>query len=805
MLSNRVLRKWKSPLFGWGLLIMNLAVPLSSTGQEPGTGPLVIDSIAVEGNVRQEDEAIINNGTLDPGTAYTIFDIQKATKSLWSTGQFRDITVHVEGEVGEEVTLVWDVDEEDLMRNVGILGLTSLDPDQVMDTTALKPGQPFSRSAVAEAKQFIRSELASKGIPFVNIEERIEPISGREKEILFFLDVEEGSKVTIADILVKGNTVFTADELRDAMAVKEEGFLWWRGGVYDGDKLNQDLTQNLPTFYAGQGHLDFEVTKDSLVIDPRSGKTRLEITVDEGPAYHLNSFSITGNSEYSQEELSRRFFGINNGLVSDPENLPVFDAGHFQEVTGEVSQLYQNAGFLFSQVIPFMNPEPEIAGEVRKVNVGWEIREGNPAYVSRVDIQGNDYTHDAIIRDKIFILPGDVYSQERVIESFQSISSLGYFEVPMEVPSIDPNEDGDVDITFNVTEKATGALNFGTSVGGYQNGLSGFIGYDQPNLFGKGKSGSMRWDYGTYMNNQNLSYTDPGIFESLVSGSLQLFNARDRFISFRSGRRKKLGGMLRFGFLFPRARFTRVYTGYGISQTSLHLMGGTPNLDNSLFGRPDATQSTFSVGMTRNTQNHPIFPTAGSRQAVNFDFTGGPLGGDGKFIKSTASGSWWIPIAVAGANPDQPGSGTTFALGTTLRFGALNGDSEAFPFDRFWMGGVQFGETLRGYDETTITPRGYFGDRSLEIYDIERMGQAFIAATAEIAMRLGSQMSASIFLDAGSVWSSFQEINPARLYRGSGLGIQIVTPMGPIGLDYAYGFDKLEPGWQLHFRLGPGA
>ena len=35
-------------------------------------------------------------------------------------------------------------------------------------------------------------------------------------------------------------------------------------------------------------------------------------------------------------------------------------------------------------------------------------------------------------------------------------------------------------------------------------------------------------------------------------------------------------------------------------------------------------------------------------------------------------------------------------------------------------------------------------------------------------------------------------------------GAQIVTPFGPIGLDYAYGFDKPVPGWQLHFRMGPG-
>ena len=76
--------------------------------------------------------------------------------------------------------------------------------------------------------------------------------------------------------------------------------------------------------------------------------------------------------------------------------------------------------------------------------------------------------------------------------------------------------------------------------------------------------------------------------------------------------------------------------------------------------------------------------------------------------------------------------------------------------------------------------------------------------TTELALRLGAQMSASVFMDAGNVWRTPAEINPTQLFRGAGVGVQIVTPFGPIGLDYAYGFDKPNPGWQLHFRLGPG-
>jgi len=394
-----------------------------------------------------------------------------------------------------------------------------------------------------------------------------------------------------------------------------------------------------------------------------------------------------------------------------------------------------------------------------------------------------------------------VYSQERIIQSFQSVSSLGYFEVPMDVPDIEPTPEGDVDVTFTVTEKPTGAVNFGTSVGGGTGGFSGFIGYDQPNLFGQGKSGSMRWDFGQYQNNQTLNYTDPGVFESLVSASANLFNARDRFMTFRSGRRRRTGGDFRLGFLIPGARFTRFFTGYGLSRTKLTLQTG--GLDTSLFGRPPGTQSTFSVGLTRATLNHPLFPTVGSRQSVNVAFTGGPLGGDGKFVKYTAEGSWWLPIAqVSGAGA---GSGNTLALGMTMRLGALQGNHDPFPFDGFWMGGVQFGQQLRGYDETTVTPLGFFEDSSREIRDIDRLGSAFFSMTTEIAFRMGAQMSASLFMDVGNVWRNAAEIDPTQLFRGAGIGVQLVTPFGPIGLDYAYGFDKAIPGWQMHFRLGPGA
>ncbi len=385
------------------------------------------------------------------------------------------------------------------------------------------------------------------------------------------------------------------------------------------------------------------------------------------------------------------------------------------------------------------------------------------------------------------------------MRSYQAISGLGFFESPLPFPEIQPDpQTGDIDVTFAVAERQTGSVNFGTTVGG-ATGLAGFVGYDQPNLFGQAKSGSFRWDFGRFQNNLTLQYTDPAILLSRISGTISLFNARDRFFSFQTGRRKVLGTSTQIGIPVAGSLFTRVFVGYSISRTEYDLEGGVQ--DTSLFGRPPGLQSQLSLSIARNTLDHPLFPTVGSELRWTTELNGGLLGGDGDFTKHTAEGSWWIPVGQLGG--DAPGAqGARFALGIRARAGVITGDAEAFPFERFWLGGVQFGEPLRGYEETTLTPLGFVerGDRSVQ--DVLRLGDSFMTISAEYALRLSGSISISAFYDAGGVWRQPSEMDPTQLYRGAGLGLELVTPFGPFGLDYAYGFDKDVPGWQFHFRMG---
>ena len=63
------------------------------------------------------------------------------------------------------------------------------------------------------------------------------------------------------------------------------------------------------------------------------------------------------------------------------------------------------------------------------------------------------------------ILPGDVFSQDRLVRSYQNIANLGFFETPVPNPDTRPDSTGDVDIIFRVKEKQTGNVNFGASAG----------------------------------------------------------------------------------------------------------------------------------------------------------------------------------------------------------------------------------------------------------------------------------------------------------------------------------------------------
>lgn len=784
--------------------------PTPPPAASQGVQRIPVDSVVIYGAVRVKPQDVRTVFGITNGDTITYRDIEKGIKRLYASGQYKDVQVFARGGTapGTPVALVLQLEEASYVSAVEVKGLVHASVGMLQDSTGLKNGGAYNPQKVVQAEARVRRQLSQKGYQVKKIEHKLEPMAGKTDEYRLVINVDEGGRVAVADVGFEGNKVFGAGDLKGAMVTKPEGFLWFRQGNYDEDKLRKDVRENIPAFYAAHGYINAAVTGDTLEVDPVTGKGRLVLRVNEGPQYRLVGFDVKGNHHFPTEELKKYFTQEKGGILSGlgigggRDTTSIFDRGAFDKATEKVQQLYSNDGYLYARVEPVVDRDTAQGHDI--VNVSWEITEGQPAYVNKVMIAGNTFTHERIIRKAILLLPGDVYSEDRLIQSYRNVSNLGFFESPMPAPKIEPDDKGDVNVTFNVKEKQTGSINFGTAVGG-GTGVAGFLGYDQPNLFGQAKAGHLRWEFGKYSNDLEASYTDPTIFDSDISGTLSLFSARDRFFTFSEGQRRRTGGSFRFGLPVPTDHTGRtvLFVGYSLARTTYEKF---EDQNSALFSLPPGLQSTVSFDLVRNTLDSPIFPTVGTKQEFQADLNGGPLGGSANFQKYQLTGQWYVPVGQLGGG-GIGGKGIRFTLGLTAQGGALFGNASDFPFERFWMGGVQFGLPLRGYDETTVTPSGFIArcNNTAGCPPLEsRLGDAFLRLSAEYAARVSDNLSVSLFYDAGGLYRTPGEIDPTRLLRGAGIGASIVTPFGPLGFDYAYGFDKDKPGWQLHFKFGQG-
>jgi len=774
---------------------------------------LVVDSVEVRGNQRLTAAAVRSTAGILPRSTVTPVQVQSAIRRLMASQGYASADVLVRETTPGHGIVTLQVAERPYVTAVEFRGLKSLNGSTVRDTVKLREGAPLNPQRVADARAYIRDQLARKGIELVSIDTSLvaEPNSQGGYRLVF--DVKEGNRLTVAEVDFQGNQAFSDEELTGAMKTKPEGFWWFRSGKFDRESFEMDLRESLPGFYADRGYIDFSVLSDTLVVDPQSGKARLVVEVSEGPRYRLGEFSIQGASHFPHDELEKLFLeqhrsvlGLPVGGTSQRSSGEVFDRGALDAAAKQIEQMYRNEGYLYAQVEPVVERVPAANGGEPAVNASLAISERQPFYVRHIAFEGNSTTHEQVLRDRMWVLPGDVYDEARLMQSYQAISGLGFFESPLPVPDIRPVPDsGVVDITFHVKEKQTGNINFGTVIGGGYagrgGGVSGFLGYNQPNLFGQGKNASLRAEYGYGRSTFEGSYTDPAIAGTRTSGTFSLFRMGDRFVQSNNGRRLRTGASLQFGFPVPWFTRTRAFLGYTLSRTTYTAFDDPcAQFSNNVFCLPAATASSVSLSLVRDTKNHPLFPTAGTRQAVTVEQTGGPVGGDGNFQKLLTQAEWWVPMGNIGAG-NHPIRTT---LGLSVSAGTVFGDVSRFPFERFFVGGVQQGEPLRGYQEYTIGPRGY-SQACHSSLTTDCLGDSFLTVSTEYAVRLNDMLSVHVFGDAGNVFNDVQEFNPTRMFRSAGVGGTIVTPfLGAIGVDAAYGFDRPDPGWEVHFKLGQG-
>ena len=752
-------------------------MPLAAPALAQQRGPTITD-IEVEGTTTLDPERVRALSGLTVGSELTPRAVRQSIRTLWGTDLFEDIAIETH-RAPNGVQVVLRVEEAPVITRLEYEGLNELKRSDLEEVLGLRPGDRAIPSRLHQATYDVEKLYHQRGFYLAEVEMRAARPEADSTAVTVVVD--EGRKVAVKSIEFRGNRAFSGKRLRKGLETETEGFWFWQDGEFDQAVWREDLSQRLPSFYGSHGYLDMRVVSDSLMVNEAKGEMRLLVDVEEGPQYHVGDVAIEGNSRFSRSDL-RQLLEVEPGEI--------FDTAAVEKTQTNLQNLYADDGYIYASIQPVRRVRPDTT----IVDLTWQIQEGNPAHVRHVVIKGNTVTHESVIRRQLFVTPGERFRRTDVRNSLLSLEGLGFFE-PGIIPTtrVVDEETGDIDLTLEVKERRTGSFTVGAAVGG-GTGLSGFLAYEQPNLFGQAKNGRIRWEFGSRNNDLELAYTEPVFLGSQTSMSVSFFDIDRRFIN-QSFRQDAIGGSLRFGTPLPWDEASRVYYGYKWQRIDLE---ADDDDDSRFAGQYPRTESSVNLGLVRDTRLPRRHPIQGAMHSLSVDLAGGPLGGNVGFQKYEVETSWFAPTFIQDRT----------TLNLRFKTGGINATRFVPLTEQYILGGVQFpSQGLRGYEESCVgtetsgvrTSLGCGSDR----------GNAFVLMTAEHFFKISDTVYASLFYDAGDVFHEFRDVTFADLKRGAGVGVSIELPgIGPLGLDLGYGFDRRDargepdPGWQLHFRFG---
>ena len=296
------------------------------------------------------------------------------------------------------------------------------------------------------------------------------------------------------------------------------------------------------------------------------------------------------------------------------------------------------------------------------------------------------------------------------------------------------------------------------------------------NLFGRGR-GFQAWGiYSTYQRELGALTWWPAL---LTAHSRLELDARYRIEDEDTYEERELRTELANNF---RPSFETTYR-LGVAWSDVQVDVRSPDAD---IGDTEPGQLWSIFGQWRyDGANDILSPSSGNRYSLVTEYSPpGPLS-DSPFYLVDASAIRYLPIR------------TQSVLALRLVAGVaepLKDGGELLPSRRFFAGGVN---TMRGYARRRLGPR--------DSVDDPIGGETRVLANAEARFPLVRAFRGAAFVDAGQVWLRPKDTDLSDIQVAVGVGLVLVTPIGPVRLDGAYLLTTPmggDPRTQIHFAIG---
>ncbi|HEU5409930.1 MAG TPA: POTRA domain-containing protein [Candidatus Acidoferrales bacterium] len=649
-----------------------------------------------------------------------------------------------------------------------------------------------------EGKRNIRDWLQSQGYfdSTVNYTTQLDP--NTHVDVIRYT-VDRGIRHKLAGVVFEGNRYFSTEVLRSRLQIQPKGFLA-RGRFSQG--LVRADANSIHGLYLSNGFLDSQVNPE--VRDDYQGKKGdifVLYHIVEGNQTHVADLSIHGIKGLSATQ-TKALMGVIGSTKGQPYSQANVTSDRDNILAYYFDQGYPDAQF--EAKVTFSGPD--------RVNLDYEITEGQRVDVSQVLLEGYRYTRPGIISRQVVVKPGGPLREGDVLATQQKLYNLAIFDRVQVQPQ---NPDGTYpkkNVVVNVEEGKRYTISYGfgfeaqrlastSNATGTEINASplGIFEASKINVGGRGHTASLKLRGSTLEYQALGSYAAPNFLTyPWLNLVISAFADKASYVNTFTARRYEGSVQLSQSLSSTTSLQSRYfYRRVTVDKNTLKVsVSEVP-----LFSQPTEV-SGFEESWVRDRRDNPADATRGNFSTADVSLATKSLGSSATFLRFTVQNSTYTPFRH---------SAVVFARSTTFgiesAFNASGEDDIPLP-ERLFAGG---GTSLRGFSLNQAGPRDPTTGFPIG-------GTAMIIFNQEIrfpirAPFVGSHLGGALFYDAGNVFSDLRHVSlrykplppPAGCQPGTaiqqtlsqcpnlnyfshtvGFGLRYATPIGPVRVDFGY-------------------
>ncbi len=732
----------------------------------------VLDDIRISGLQRVSAGSVFAVMPVSIGDIISSDLYEEIVVSIFKTGKFDDIKLGRDGNA-----LLIDLEERPTIDEIVIEGNKAIKTDALLDglkKSGIFKGALYKRSVFESLSVELERQYSSQGK--YSSEVKVNSDKLPKNRIKLSVTIEEGVSASLKKINIVGNKALPDKEIKDNFKLKEKNWLsvFSRGSGYSKENLKGDL-ETLESLYKNLGYLKFDVVSTMVSISKDKKDIFLTITINEGKIYTVEDVRLAGDLD--EDEI------IIESLVAIPVN-EIYMESFVKFSEDRIKSLLERLGYTNAEV----STSREIDEDKNSVKLTLFVDKGQRTMVNRIIFQGNERTHDIVLRREMRQMEKSWASNDQIEVSKLRLDRLGFFKsVDYEKKSV-PGSSDEIDIVFKVEEQYSGSIGGSLGYGAY--GFSLGANYSEKNAFGTGNSVSVGINYSEWRQDISFNFFDPYFTIDGIGLGYGAYLRKTDYGNFNiaSYNTDSYGGSVSFQLPISEIEQLGLSLQYDSTELKSNLFSSRQLVD--FYNSEGFNFDTYSaqISWSRITLDRGLFPTNGSRNTISLNLT--LPGSNINYGRLTHDFKIFRPLA----------RGLIFSYKSKI--GALFTYDEtktAPPYQHFYAGGMR---SVRGFKQNYLGPKAVYNVGYAPRTPRPIGGPYSLTGGMDIIFPLNfvpdpRSVRASVFIDYGNVFSDgckVYEINCfefdfSEIRYSVGFGFTWITALGPLSFALASVFN----------------